>query len=517
MGQQSFIDTIGPLQMLFVLAVIGIPLLLRFGPALLGRLSQSAALPARKVPALELSAVPANRIMAATRAGPAAERQIRPVTTADQNAAFEAVMGTIRSIPTDRGMEHPVRQAIVFRQFFPPPHDGRGLSFFGGVPISPPSFAWPCVENASGSRRPLHFLMQIDCAEVPADARLGLLPERGVIYVFLDMEQWPSDVFRVLYEAEPGAHWNEAPTPDGLSPVYGPQAPYVWGWTQALEGGAARCPNTLPKWPFRPVAIPVPAPAVDESETEDAALWWPGDKAVAQALLEAQGEEVVARAFSDVVISKDGSLGRPFETYPHDWHAIEICAGLLLKRLRRPGGVSLRSLAALSAEERAALLERIAAEARRWIDRAAKYDSFAAVPDADRAAFWAWLEEHAAIVRFVLPEAATNSVEASLAHSGESAARIPRDATACVHARHALACRVKDGVHASTPDRMLAPPSDVQGNQYEIATTHLLLLELSSNEGLGHHFSEGVYQFWITPDDLEARRFDKVVLTADAY
>jgi hypothetical protein len=33
----------------------------------------------------------------------------------------------------------------------------------------------------------------------------------------------------------------------------------------------------------------------------------------------------------------------------------------------------------------------------------------------------------------------------------------------------------------------------------------------------GCHFGEGVYQFWIAPADLRARRFDKVELTADAY
>ena len=64
---------------------------------------------------------------------------------------------------------------------------------------------------------------------------------------------------------------------------------------------------------------------------------------------------------------------------------------------------------------------------------------------------------------------------------------------------------------------MLAPPVDVQGHQWDRAKTHLLLLELSTDHGLGHHFGEGVYQFWITPADLKARRFDKVMLTADAY
>jgi hypothetical protein len=34
---------------------------------------------------------------------------------------------------------------------------------------------------------------------------------------------------------------------------------------------------------------------------------------------------------------------------------------------------------------------------------------------------------------------------------------------------------------------------------FAVAVTHLLLLELSSNEALGHEFGEGVHQFWITP------------------
>ena len=34
---------------------------------------------------------------------------------------------------------------------------------------------------------------------------------------------------------------------------------------------------------------------------------------------------------------------------------------------------------------------------------------------------------------------------------------------------------------------------------FSVAVTHLLLLDLSSNEARGHEFGEGVYQFWITP------------------
>jgi hypothetical protein len=288
-------------------------------------LGQSPALTSHRAAALELAAVPTSRIAAATRAGAGGAPQARPVTKADQDSqdqhlAHEILMGMIRSIPTDPGMDHPVTQAIVFRQFFPPPHDRMALSFFGGIPIAPPSFAWPCMQDESGAPRPLHFVMQIDCAEVPADARLGALPERGVIYVFLDLDDWPGHGCRVLHADEPGAAWSAVAPPAGLPPLYGKGARHVWRWTEVLEDSAARCPNTLPKWPFRPIAIPVPAPVVDQSEDEDAGHWWPGEKVVAQALLEAQGEDVVVSSFSDVVIRQDRSVGRPFETYPHDWH-----------------------------------------------------------------------------------------------------------------------------------------------------------------------------------------------------
>jgi uncharacterized protein YwqG len=64
---------------------------------------------------------------------------------------------------------------------------------------------------------------------------------------------------------------------------------------------------------------------------------------------------------------------------------------------------------------------------------------------------------------------------------------------------------------------MLAAPVDVQGDIDERAREFLLLFELSSDEGLAHYFGEGVYQFWIRPNDLAARRFDRVELSTTAY
>ena len=58
----------------------------------------------------------------------------------------------------------------------------------------------------------------------------------------------------------------------------------------------------------------------------------------------------------------------------------------------------------------------------------------------------------------------TMSIEASLTHSWEAAVRIPADIARRVHGGHALALQYKDNLYANTPDRMLAPPVDVQGH-----------------------------------------------------
>jgi hypothetical protein len=218
------------------------------------------------------------------------------------------------------------------------------------------------------------------------------------------------------------------------------------------------------------------------------------------------------------VIDADGTMHRPFVNYPHDWRAVQICSGLLLTRLRgnrHPPGMA--ALQQLSEGERDARVARLKEEAQGWFARASAQTPFASVPQAVSDQFWTWLAGNAWLVRFVIVDALRMSIESSLVDSEQAAARIPIDVARRVHGRHALASQTEHGLFVTTPDRMLAPAVDVQGHQWERAKTHLLLLELSSNDGLGHHFGEGVYQFWITPEDLKAGRFDEVTLSTDAY
>jgi uncharacterized protein DUF1963 len=403
------------------------------------------------------------------------------------------------------------RQAILFRQHFPPHRDST-LSFFGGVPVAPEGFRWPRVEGTSPPSKPFSFLMQIDCSEVPARARLGMLPDSGVLYFFLDLTWGQQDAFRVLYAEGENKDWRPIKPPDDLGHAFGDQATFVWQWTQSLDD----CPRLLPKWTFEPTVLEIPVETHNPHEP-DAPLLWPGEKLVADALRRAQGEDVPSTSFSlRDSIDEQGGLRRPFANYPHDWRAVQIFSGLLLHKTRDrlPSTHAVREL---SEAERAALVARIRQEAKSWFDRAASHSPFAAVPRTEGDEFWSWVAEKPWLVRFVITDALTLSIEASVRESDEAAARIPVEVARRVHSRHALAVDSAHGLFTTTPDRMLASPVDVQGHQWERAKTHVLLLELSSNNGLGHHFGEGVYQFWITPADLRARRFDKVELTADAY
>ena len=425
-----------------------------------------------------------------------------------------------RSAP---GLIEPARTAVVFLQQIPPAYDPRHLNYFGGLPTAPNSFIWPTWTH-DGATEPLHFIMQIDCAALPSSARHEAFPAHGVLYFFLDLRWGHSGGFRVLYAENATDAFSPAREPVGLTVAYGSEARFAWRWTEALDDPEARLPKLLPKWPFDPLAVAIPPALIEawrseiDADNENPVFWWPELRAMDPVLLEAQEARRGVAPLSEPAPSQTG-ISRPYASYPQDWRAIEIGAGLLLAcvnhDLRYPR--SSYRLRAMTTEQVREMSERIVSETRQWLAQAAEHAPFEATSEQTRDNFWSWLESWQDYSRHMIEQAARLSIEATLAESAEAASRIPKEAIARIDAGHALATRSETGIFAATPDRMLAPPSYVQGDQEETAATHLLLLELSSNEGLGHHFGEGVYQFWITPDDLRARRFDHVMLTTTAY
>lgn len=468
------------------------------------------------------------------------------------------------------------KSAILFRQHFPPRHDPACLSFFGGAPIAPSGFIWPKsagqdVEGNPTEPKSLHLLMQIDCAAIPSEGGLSLLPDHGVIYLFLDLNWGLGNGFRILFSDAPAGNWAELPLPTDLAAPFGDEAKHAVPWLSDIPGGASHCPRLLPKWTFDPVVIPY-SPDADEddnpdseSEGAEAAL----DQApLADTLAAAQGAAVISDTFSVRDFDREQCHQRLTEAnFPQDWQAVQICAGLAYNRTqydirnwsykKPPTGLPQREAdaIALSIKEKAesagpgtpdelaariaettashlteaiaafeqnkgaeiASLEQLASEAQDLFNHATAESSFTAVPPVWAQKIRNWLTENHRHLRLSLPDILTLATESSLEHSPEAAARVPSAIAKAIHSRHALASYYDGKPHASNPDRMLAPASDVQGEKWEMCPTHLLLFEFSSNDGLRHYFGEGVYQFWITPADLKARRFDKVELIASAY
>jgi hypothetical protein len=277
----------------------------------------------------------------------------------------------------------------------------------------------------------------------------------------------------------------------------------------------------MPSWSIDPVLLRGRHRAADEwdsGEEESEELdFWPGTIDVARELESVDGAIVPTRYFQNTY-DANGALVRPYPGFPHDWQAVRIAMGHVahqadrghLDRHVKRGDL----LEAVAADRLAAMREGIAS----WSGRAYAAEPFAALTADESDAVWQFFLDHQEVALFALHDSVNESIDATLAGNPDAARVLPEEALALVRSQHAIASRGDDGrLHTYDTGRMLCAPSFVQGDAAERLDKWLLLLELSETRSIGHHFAEGVYQFWIRPADLAARRFDLVELTASAY
>lgn len=106
----------------------------------------------------------------------------------------------------------------------------RGGTRFGGRPDVPRGFEWPAYEgegmHGKTAKRPLSFVAQFDCAEFAKYDAEHLLPERGVLSFFYEMDtmRWGYDPkdrgCARVYWFEDSAALEEAEFPDDLLEDY---------------------------------------------------------------------------------------------------------------------------------------------------------------------------------------------------------------------------------------------------------------------------------------------------------
>ena len=153
--------------------------------------------------------------------------------------------------------------SVVLRRQIPPGLDQPSRSWLGGLPCMPEEIEWPrsvSSEHPDKGERPLHFLAQICCADLPRELWGGLGPREGWLLLFIDPNQGcpeGNDAFRIMHISQLGP---ERAPPFDLGPVYdgvytGPDYRYL------LPG--EQVPNIWRRWPVDIVTVPNEARQVE--------------------------------------------------------------------------------------------------------------------------------------------------------------------------------------------------------------------------------------------------------------
>lgn len=145
------------------------------------------------------------------------------------------------------------RDAVLLHRPYPPHAGPAGNSKFGGLPRLPIHYEWPRTSDGI----PLHFLAQIDCADIDFATPL---PDRGVLFFFGrddDEQIWNfrppvTDDCRVIHASDASAATKPRAAPADLPPIGGFYARPAW--REFLREGEPG-PNVHVEWPIRPLRM----------------------------------------------------------------------------------------------------------------------------------------------------------------------------------------------------------------------------------------------------------------------
>lgn len=455
---------------------------------------------------------------------------------------------------------------IVFREAYAPPAE-PGLSFYGGVPIGPTGMDWP---RGPADNRPLTFVMQWEGVALAGEDATGLLPRDGVLYLFSNLIWGDEMVFRFVHEGGGTEGWVPLPVPDDLPVAWGAEAAHASPFVSPnVPVDQQRPPRLLPCWPFAPVAIAYPVPDGDKG---DRARFWRDSDAVKEVLIRAQDPD--ARLVPDPV-TPPTNFARPFAAFPHDWAAVRVVAAQALDK--QPPSWRWKSFAPEADEAaQAAMTAAWREEAAALYAEAIGHPLCQAIPQVLSDGLWARIQAFE-LVLWPFDRTVEGCVNVSLGLGSEGVALIPATLIEAGVRQHSLGhawlrveykhefdkrsgsgdaieqaratwrqsrsdedmeriravekelsaayerAKASSGLAqirnlwAPTPNRMLGAPSYVQGYVEDYVEEMVLLLEVTSSDGIGLRLGDGVLQFMIRPDDLAARRFDRVEAICSGY
>ena len=466
-------------------------------------------------------------------------------------------------------------EAMMLRRVFPPRHDVTPKSYFGGVPRLPAGTPWP-VSKATGL--PMSFFAQIDLESLPAIQLRHLLPEKGSL-AFFGVLSWsppenePSGA--VIYVAPEDGPAIERPEPSDLIPLYDGEQSYYFKWLDSAPAPADLL-RSFPRWEVEPVVMRSYA---DEHPFDEGViggryqqLW---EEAQRAAVIEAFGPPVRRYWPSNYTPgSRDippgyplnlhhyGKIWFPDDQWPYAGIFVEIFAQLLRSALRS-GGLGLepdgefsgtpvadeaveksrqewlnearaRRLQGVPAELAAATLARyrqVDQQTKQWLARG-RAQRFSRLSETDRQEFRSWCAAIGVTELYVQPEVKTHQNELFIPKftnytadaffygidqclmRPDAIGLVPPHLFEVVRSRHSPV--ITNSLVGFTRHQLLGSPRTIEHAATQFRDTHRLLGQLDSDTGFNWMWADmGALQYWITHDDLAARRFDRVIMTAE--
>ena len=428
----------------------------------------------------------------------------------------------------DALMEKYRQPAIMLHRPYPPGHFPKTSSHLGGLPELPSGSDWPCTSDGT----PLHFLAQIDCADLPSVEQI--LPKDGVLFFFarVDAEMiWgegdPSDDCRVIFAPKAGAF--PAAAPADLPSIMGGYTTFEEHFKLPDEPPFALYPrwpiiaNKIQSWPDRS--------ALQDLLEEDSKEYQKAvERARAAEALRVTGvppiQEISTHWGKELHYGKEhpGAVTSGIEQpFPQVWVIIDRVARYLgnWANTRKE-----REFKEPSSYYNIDQLREIYRASLGWI-RAAGQRGLESVPRAEERSFFVkWLltlyGDDSIHISSSVGEALSAGIESAVkyaAGSPEAAALIPSRYFDELEKKHVPISmqrlgdlerwRVRPRYH-----QMLGNAGSSQQAR-SVERDDILLLQLISDYGVDFMFCDcGEAEFWISKQDLAARRFDKVWASA---
>ncbi len=417
---------------------------------------------------------------------------------------------------------------LHLKHVYPPVLPMRSKSFLGGLPIVPPGFVWPRTRDQG---KALTFLGQINCADMPEFEHRSLFPADGVIYFFID---WTSggvgefDGDPVLYIPASDEVWSEAQAPADL-PCINVDGRTYKSHLYARPSGV----DDMTYWSVYP-KVEIELGRVREVIDREVSTPRQRKLAEAAALDSLTPFHGPALGDKDVVgagWAKSREIGPPYPGFPRNWLAVEMTAGLLANKcrgaietveycLRQPDANTFQQRHEVVAETVLKASHGIIGECDELMEHARQMGRMNAVSDEDKAVYWRWLgdvipraagrvktyrkdELTSGRIEDCIRAAAIHSADAALKHSAETAAQFA-DQVEALMPLHSVMHRYR------YTHKIGGIPRDAQDATSEYVDSHVLLMQFDVDRGMDWCWGDcGVMQFWLTPDDLLARRFDR--------